>query len=158
MFIAFLEVTRRMLFLTGHTGILSGGGLEYLSLSTLCKCSRGNGLAAIGFGIAPNLRILNFRECSFVKNDAIIRILIACPLLQECYLSYCTKIKLSGSDPRNGCESLSVMYMSHWTNLTSKAVHAFKTTTEGVEIKEEEAMHVTSDSAFTTLSQCIFPL
>ncbi|GJY61438.1 hypothetical protein Tco_0462095, partial [Tanacetum coccineum] len=43
---------------TGVSRILSGGGLEYLNLSRGKR--KGDGLAAIGLGLASNLKILDF--------------------------------------------------------------------------------------------------
>ncbi|KAI3678628.1 hypothetical protein L6452_37928 [Arctium lappa] len=161
----------------GVTGILSGGGLEYLSLSSLRKCSRRHGLAAIGLGIAANLKILNLRKCSFVTDDAIIRISKGCPLLQEWILSYCSKIGVYGWGSiglhcrnlerldvsgcknlcnagflalGNGCERLSVIYKSRCPKITPWGIFFFKIMKETVVIKEEEAMHVTPIWAFTT--------
>nr|GEW96598.1 hypothetical protein [Tanacetum cinerariifolium] len=67
----------------GVGGILSGGGLEYLNLHRLQKRIDGNGLEAIGLGLASNLKILNFYMCNFVEEAAIIEISRGCPLLQE---------------------------------------------------------------------------
>ncbi|GJY22702.1 RNI-like superfamily protein [Tanacetum coccineum] len=55
----------------------------------------GDGLAAIGLGLASNLKIL-FYECRFIKDDAIIEISKRCPLLQEWNLSVCVQIGIRG--------------------------------------------------------------
>ncbi|XP_071738037.1 F-box/LRR-repeat protein 12-like [Rutidosis leptorrhynchoides] len=60
---------------TGVIEILSGGGLEYLNLSSPDKESTlGKGLGIIGLGYGANLKILDLEECKFIEDDDVIRI------------------------------------------------------------------------------------
>nr|XP_043638306.1 F-box/LRR-repeat protein 12-like [Erigeron canadensis] len=83
---------------TGIAEMLSGGGFKYLSFACF-KCIEGNGLATIGSGLAPNLKVLDFHNCDFVTDDVILSISQGCPSLQEWNLSYCGYISTSGYDP-----------------------------------------------------------
>ncbi|KAL7603587.1 hypothetical protein Lser_V15G16215 [Lactuca serriola] len=162
----------------GVTGILSGGGLEYLNLSCLHKCSRGDGFIAIGLGIGANLRILDLSTCSFVTDDVISRISKGCPLLEEWNLSGCTEVDYSGWVSIglhcrnlvrlhvNGCEKLDdrgllallkncnrlqVIYLTKCTsNITRSGIRIFKKRRKGVEIKKEQVTQITPCWAFIT--------
>ncbi|KAI3806209.1 hypothetical protein L1987_22106 [Smallanthus sonchifolius] len=141
-------------FAMGLTEVLSGGGLEYLNLASHTKYIRGHGLAEIGLGVAANLKILKFRGCRFVKDDAIISISKGCPLLQEWNLTFCENITISGwksiglhcqSLERihvsrclklcdrgllalgNGCRQLSVIFMKDCRLVTPSGIELFKT-------------------------------
>ncbi|XP_071708178.1 F-box/LRR-repeat protein 12-like [Rutidosis leptorrhynchoides] len=84
------------------TGLLSGDGLEYLIVFNLrknlnmSKNMNEAGLAAIGSGIARNLKILCFGFDSYVTDDCITNISKGCPFLQELILVYCKGIGLPG--------------------------------------------------------------
>ncbi|XP_071707975.1 F-box/LRR-repeat protein 12-like [Rutidosis leptorrhynchoides] len=81
------------------TGLLSGGGVEYLivsNLNILCSKNEQRGLAAIGSGMGKNLKILSFYDGSFVTDECIMRISKGCPLLQELKLSRCSGIGFPG--------------------------------------------------------------
>ncbi|KAK9059488.1 hypothetical protein SSX86_020190 [Deinandra increscens subsp. villosa] len=151
----------------GILGILSGGGLEYLNVSSLSWCIRGDGLRAIGGGFGKNLRILNFRLCRTVGDETIMEISKGCPLLKEWNLSLCTEIRLSGWESigincrnlerlhvsgcrhlcdrgllalRNGCERLSVIYITRCQKVSSLAITLFKIARWDVDMKLEEVM------------------
>ncbi|KAI3694751.1 hypothetical protein L1987_77721 [Smallanthus sonchifolius] len=151
----------------GIVGILSGGGLEYLNVSSLSWCIRGDGLRAIGGGFGKNLRTLNLRLCRTVGDETIMEISKGCPLLQEWNLSLCTGIGLAGWESigiychnlekihvngcrglcdrgllalRNGCERLSVIYITRCQRVSSLAVTLFKIARWDVELKLEEVM------------------
>ncbi|GJU75920.1 hypothetical protein Tco_1272990, partial [Tanacetum coccineum] len=57
---------------TGVSRILSGGGLEYLNLSRGKR--KGDGLAAIGLGLASNLKILDFVLGNGCKRLSLLKI------------------------------------------------------------------------------------
>nr|GEV80591.1 hypothetical protein [Tanacetum cinerariifolium] len=138
----------------GISQILSGGGLEYLSLCNLNKCTRGHGLGAIGSGVAANLKILDLKMCTSVTDDAIISISKGCPLLQEWNLSFCDEIGYPGWESiglycdnlktlhvnkcvklcdrgllalGNGCKRLSVLYMTECLLVTRYGIRILKT-------------------------------
>nr|XP_043621542.1 F-box/LRR-repeat protein 12 [Erigeron canadensis] len=151
----------------GVMGILSGGGLEYLNVSSLCWSIQGDGLRAIGGGLGTNLRILNFRVCRTISDETILQISKGCPLLQEWNLSLCTEIGLMGWESiglycnnleklhvhgcrglcdrgllalRNGCKRLSVIYITRCQQVSSLAITVFKIARWDVEIRLEEVM------------------
>ncbi|MFS7944930.1 putative leucine-rich repeat domain superfamily [Helianthus anomalus] len=151
----------------GIMGILSGGGLEYLNVSSLSWCIRGDGLRAIGGGFGKNLRTLNFRLCRTVSDETIMEISKGCPLLKEWNLSLCTEIKLTGWESigkychnleklhvngcrglcdrglialRNGCKRLSVVYITRCQQVSMLAITLFKIARWDVEMKLEEVM------------------
>ncbi|KAM0044578.1 putative leucine-rich repeat domain superfamily [Helianthus debilis subsp. tardiflorus] len=122
---------------TDLTEVLSGGGLEYLNIAFNYHIM-GYGLAAVGSGVAANLKTLNLSGCSFVTDYVIIRISKGCPFLQEWNLASCKNITISGWEwiglycqslerihvngclklcgrgllaLGNGCKHLSVIYM-----------------------------------------------
>ncbi|PWA53327.1 leucine-rich repeat domain, L domain-like protein [Artemisia annua] len=160
----------------GFTEILSGGGLEYLNLASHSKFLEGRGLAAIGLGVAANLKILNLYMCSFVTDDAIISISKGCPLLQEWNLTNCNNVMLSGWESiglhcqslerihvsgcsklcdegllalGNGCRRLSVIYMKQCSQITSDAIQLFKIQRKDVEISEKVMAKNVPSWAFT---------
>ncbi|GJY54250.1 leucine-rich repeat domain, L domain-like protein [Tanacetum coccineum] len=109
----------------GVGGILSGGGLEYLNLYRLQKRNQGNGLEAIGLGLASNLKILNFYMCNFVEEAAIIEISRGCPLLQEWNLSHCHKIGMSGWESIGlHCKNLERLHVTGCKNLCDRGLLA----------------------------------
>ncbi|XP_071708040.1 F-box/LRR-repeat protein 12-like [Rutidosis leptorrhynchoides] len=92
--LTYLEADSRTLYPTGY---LSGAGLEYLKVFNFSKLYKDErGLAAIGSGIAKNLKVLSFWARSFVTDDSIIKISKGCPLLQELNLAFCIGIGLRG--------------------------------------------------------------
>ncbi|XP_071723332.1 F-box/LRR-repeat protein 12 [Rutidosis leptorrhynchoides] len=151
----------------GVMDILSGGGLEYVNVSSLSWCVRGNGLKAIGGGFGANIKILNFRVCRFVNDEMIMVISKGCPLLKEWNLSLCTEIGFSGWESiglycdnlekihvngcrrlcdrgiaalRNGCKRLSIMYITRCREVSQLAITMFQHARFDVEIKFEEVM------------------
>lgn len=151
----------------GIMGIISGGGLEYLNVSSLSWCIWGDGLRAIGCGLGTNIRILNFRLCRNIGDETIIEISKGCPLLKEWNLSLCSEIWLAGWESigmhcnnleklhvngcrglcdrgllalRNGCKHLSDIYITRCQRVSSLAITLFKVARWDVEIKLEEVM------------------
>ncbi|PWA35324.1 hypothetical protein CTI12_AA610520 [Artemisia annua] len=162
---------------TGVGGILSGGGLEYLNLHHLQERIEGNGLEAIGLGLASNLKVLNFYMCNFVEDAAIIEISRGCPLLLEWNLSYCEKIGIAGWESiglhcnnlerlhvigcknlcdsgllalGNGCKHLSVIYINNYQQITPSGFLNFKKQKSGVEISYKFIWNILPSWAFTT--------
>ncbi|XP_076904943.1 F-box/LRR-repeat protein 12-like [Bidens hawaiensis] len=165
--LACLEADSCKLEPEGILGILSGGGLEYLNVSSLSWCVRGDGLRAIGHGLGRNIKILNFRLCRTVGDETIMEISKGCPLLKEWNLSLCTEIGVSGWESigkycdnlervhvngcrgfcdrgllalRNGCKRLSVIYITRCQRVSSLAIAMFKMARWDVEMKPEEVM------------------
>ncbi|XP_071738034.1 F-box/LRR-repeat protein 12-like [Rutidosis leptorrhynchoides] len=148
---------------TGVIEILSGGGLEYLNLSSPDKKSTlGKGLATIGLGYGANLKLLELQNCNFVDDNDVISISKGCPLLKEWDLSYCTKVGLRGWESiglycqklqilhlngcgefcdrgllslGNGCKRMSVIYMANCSRITSDGISAFKLQRQDVKIE-----------------------
>ncbi|XP_071708179.1 F-box/LRR-repeat protein 12-like [Rutidosis leptorrhynchoides] len=150
------------------TGFLSGGGLEYLVVVfhhiekkiQKYKNEIELGLAAIGSGIAKNLKILHFDYYSYVTDDCIIKVSMGCPFLQELKLVDCTGLGLPGwvsiglhcqnletlhvNSVENLCDrgllalghccKLSVLYMYYCPQITSVGIHEFKTQRPDVNI------------------------
>lgn len=162
--LAYLQVDCCAIDPVGISKILSGGGLEYLSLCNLNKCTRGHGLGAIGSGVAANLKILDLRMCTSVTDDAIISISKGCPLLQEWNLSFCDEIGYPGWESiglycddlktlhvnkcvklcdrgllalGNGCKRLSVLYMTECRLVTRYGIRIFKSLRADVEISKK---------------------
>ncbi|XP_071715134.1 F-box/LRR-repeat protein 12-like [Rutidosis leptorrhynchoides] len=65
---------------TGVSQIVSGGGLEYLNISSPNRLIV---LEPIGLGFCSKLKFLNIAYCSFVDDDVIVKISRGCPLLQD---------------------------------------------------------------------------
>ncbi|XP_043696995.1 F-box/LRR-repeat protein 12 [Telopea speciosissima] len=167
--LTFLEADSCKLDPEGILGVVSGGGLEYLNVSALSSCIRGDGLAAIGAGFAMRLRILNLRMCRSVSDESVVAIAKGCPALHEWNLALCHEVKLSGWEAvgfnchnleilhvnrcrnlcdrgfqalRDGCNRLSVLYMHRCCCVTVTAIELFKYIRGNVKIKEEELMYI----------------
>ncbi|KAI3977601.1 hypothetical protein MKX01_000514 [Papaver californicum] len=125
----------------GISGLVSGGGLEYLNLSDLFWCIHGDGLARIGQGLAVNLRVLNLRMCRNASNEAIMMISKGCPELQEWSLAFCWNCNnlevlhvnrcrnfcdRGLQSLRDGCKRLSKLHMNHCVRVTKLAIESFK--------------------------------
>lgn len=164
-----LEAESCKLEVEGIGDVVSGGGLQYLNVSSLLSHIRGNGLAHIGLGSAAGLLVLNLRLCRDVGDESIITISRGCPLLEEWNLSLCHGVKISGWESialysnnlqrlhvnrcrnfcdhslqalRQGCQKLAVLYMGLCFRITPTAVELFKLYRGEVEIKGEEIMSV----------------
>lgn len=173
--LTYLEAESCKLEPEGILGILSGGGLEYLSMSSLSWCIHGDGLAAIGAGFATRLRILNFRLCRTIDDESIAAIAKGCPLLQEWNLALCHEVRISGWESigsncnnlerlhvnrcrnlcdkgfqalRDGCKRLSVLYINPRGRISSTSIELFKLLRGDVKIKEEEVMCIAPSWAF----------
>ncbi|XP_065876209.1 F-box/LRR-repeat protein 12 [Euphorbia lathyris] len=156
----------------GIAGIVSGGGLEYLSMSGISLSIPRDGLAEIGCGLAMRLKILNMRMCRSIGDESIMTIAKGCPLLEEWNLALCHEVRISGWESigmkcnkleklhvnrcrnlcdrglmalREGCKRLSVLYMSTGSRLSPAAILSFKLCRGNVEIKEEEIMFIGPD-------------
>lgn len=173
--LSYLEANSCKLEPDGILGIVSGSGLEYLNVSSLSWCIRGDGLMAIGAGFAKRLKVLDFRLCRTIGDESIVAIAKGCPLIQEWNLALCHEIKILGWEAiglncrnlkrlhvnrcrnlcdggllalRNGCKRLSVLYINRPCNVTSLALELFRLSRGDVEIKEEEIMCIAPDWAF----------
>ncbi|KAK6785957.1 hypothetical protein RDI58_014482 [Solanum bulbocastanum] len=159
----------------GIRSILSGGGIEYLSVSNLTWCTRVNGLAAISVGSAAKLRVLNFRSSRTIGDDCIMTIAKGCPSLQEWNLAICHEVKIAGWESiashchnlktlhvnrcrnlcdrglqalRTGCKRLSILYITRSSQISGVALEIFKLARGNVEVKEEEVMCICPHGAF----------
>ncbi|XP_015162698.1 F-box/LRR-repeat protein 12 isoform X2 [Solanum tuberosum] len=159
----------------GIRSILSGGGIEYLSVSNLTWCTRVNGLVVISVGFAAKLRVLNFRSSRTIGDDCIMTIAKGCPSLQEWNLAICHEVKIAGWESiashchnlktlhvnrcrnlcdrglqalRNGCKRLSILYITRSSQISGVALEIFKLVRGNVEVKEEEVMCICPHGAF----------
>ncbi|XAR60862.1 hypothetical protein NMG60_11034391 [Bertholletia excelsa] len=167
--LSYLEAESCKLEPEGIMGIVSGGGLEYLNISSLSGFIYGDGLAAIGSGFAMRLRVLNLRLCRTIGDESIVAIAKGCPLLQEWNLALCHEVRVSGWESigsncynlqrlhvnrcrnlcdrglqalRDGCKRLQILYISGCSRISSTAMELFKCLRGDVEIKEEEVMSI----------------
>ncbi|OVA05149.1 Leucine-rich repeat [Macleaya cordata] len=172
--LAYVEVVSCNLEPEGILGIVSGGGLEYLDLSSVDVL--GLGLPKIGEGFAMKLRVLNLRICRDVSNEVVMKISKGCPLLQEWNLAHNNQINLHGWEAigsnchnleilhvnlclnlcdrglgalRDGCKRLSVLYMDNrYARISHLAIELFKCRRADVKIMEKEILGVTYKNIF----------
>lgn len=156
----------------GITGIISGGGIEFLNISGASCYIRNDGLVPIGSGIASKLRILNLRMCRTVGDESIKAIAKGCPLLQEWNLALCHEVRVSGWEAvgkwcrnleklhvnrcrnfcdqgllalRSGCKSLQILYMGLNPRVTTTAVEIFRLHRADITLTTEEVMAIGPD-------------
>ncbi|XP_019178427.1 PREDICTED: F-box/LRR-repeat protein 12 [Ipomoea nil] len=173
--LAYVEADSCKLEPDGIRCVLSGGGVEYLSVLNLSWNIRGDGLTAIGTGFASRLRVLNFRFCRTIGDATIVMIARGCPLLQEWNLSLCHEVRILGWRAvgsnclnlktlhvnrcrnlcdqglralRSGCKQLSTLYITRCARLSSTAIEIFKLSRGDVEIIEDEIACIAPKQAF----------
>lgn len=173
--LSYLEADSCKLQPEGILSIVSGGGLEYLSIFNLNWWSTGNDLTAIGSGLVTKLKVLNLRCCRTICDDSIAAIAKGCPLLQEWNLALCHEVRLAGWKSiglnctnmrklhvnrcrnlcdrglvalREGCRQLSVLYISGCRQIPTVSMEIFKILRGNVAIVEEEIMCIAPDWAF----------
>ncbi|GMH25810.1 hypothetical protein Nepgr_027653 [Nepenthes gracilis] len=173
--LVYLEAESCKLEPEGIAAIASGRGLEYLNISNLSWCIRGDGLGKIGAGFATRLKVLNLRLCRSMGSESVAAIAKGCPSLQEWNLAWCHEVRLSGWESialncrnleklhvnrcrnlcdrslmalRNGCRKLSVLYMSGCPRISSNAIEFFRLFRGDVTIKKEEVLTVGPAWAF----------
>ncbi|KAL0390318.1 UNVERIFIED_CONTAM: F-box/LRR-repeat protein 12 [Sesamum calycinum] len=173
--LAYLEADSCKLEPEGISAIVSGGGLEYLNISNLAWCINGHGLTTIDARFISKLRVLNFRLCRTINDDAIVKIAQGCPLLEEWNLALCHEISILGwesigskcrnlerlhvnrcrnlSDQglqalRDGCRRLRKLYLGRCRLISSIAIEMFKYLRNDVQIIDEEIMFIGPDGAF----------
>ncbi|KAL7124615.1 hypothetical protein ABFS83_14G061100 [Erythranthe nasuta] len=159
----------------GMMAIFSGGGLEYLNISSINWWINGHGLSLISARFISKLRALNFRLYRTIGDDAILTISKGCPLLQEWSLALCHGIGIAGWESigsncfnlerlnvngcrylcdeglralRDGCKRLRYLYLGRCRRISSTAIEMFKCLRSDVEIGDEEAMCIAPDWAF----------
>ncbi|XP_071741313.1 F-box/LRR-repeat protein 12-like [Rutidosis leptorrhynchoides] len=100
----------------GVSHIVSGGGLEYLSLGL--SFFNGNRLSTnflldpIGLGFGSKLKYLNI-SASRVDDGVILKISRGCPLLQEWNLTFCGGIEISGWESIGlYCQNLETLHVA----------------------------------------------
>ncbi|KAL0369875.1 UNVERIFIED_CONTAM: F-box/LRR-repeat protein 12 [Sesamum angustifolium] len=167
--LAYLEADSCKLEPEGISAIVSGGGLEYLNISNLAWCINGHGLTTIDARFISKLRVLNFRLCRTIDDDAIVKIAQGCPLLEEWNLALCHEISILGwesigskcrnlerlhvnrcrnlSDQglqalRDGCRRLRKLYLGRCRLISSIAIEMFKYLRNDVQIIDEEIMFI----------------
>lgn len=170
--LAYIEADSCKLEPEGIRAVFSGGGLEYLDISNLSWCIRGHGFTAIDTGFTSKLRVLNFRVCRYIDDDAIVRIARGCPLLREWNLALCHEISLVGWEAiglycctlerlhvnrcrnlcdrglqalRDGCKRLQKLYLGRCCRVSSTAVEMFRLLRGDVQISDEEIMCIAHD-------------
>lgn len=173
--LSYLEADSCKLEPEGILGIVSGGGLEYLNLSSLSWSIWGDGLTAIGAGFTTKLRILDLRLCRTIGDELVFAIAKGCPFLEEWNLALCHEVKLTGWESiglhcrnleklhvnrcrnlcdrglqalRDGCNRLAVLYITRCGRITPLAMELFRCLRGNVEIKEEEVMCIAPNWAF----------
>ncbi|KAK4363680.1 hypothetical protein RND71_018921 [Anisodus tanguticus] len=173
--LTYLEADSCRLEPNGIRIILSGGGLEYLSVSNFTLCTRVDGPVAISVGFAAKLRVLNFRLSRTIGDDCIMAIAKGCPSLQEWNLAICHEVKIAGWESiashchnlktlhvnrcrnlcdrglqalKTGCKRLSVLYVTRCSQISVVALEIFKLARGNVEVKEEEIMCICPHGAF----------
>lgn len=156
----------------GITGIISGGGIEFLNISGVSCYIHKDGLVPIGSGIASKLRILNLRMCRTVGDESIEAIAKGCPMLQEWNLALCHEVKVLGwvaigkwccnlkklhvNRCRNlcdqgllalrcGCMNLQILYMNGNARLTPTAIEMFRLHRADITLRTEEMMVIGPD-------------
>lgn len=167
--LAYLEADSCLLTPDGLFETVSGGGIEYLNVSSLRSWLGADGLDRIGCGLATRLRFLNLRLCRFVSDDSVAAIAKGCPLLEEWSLAVCHEVRVSGWEAvasncknlkslhvnrcrnlcdrglealRNGCTLLRVLYMHGCRRVTSLGLEMFKLQRQDVEVKREECISI----------------
>ncbi|KAM3376289.1 F-box/LRR-repeat protein 12 [Capsicum galapagoense] len=173
--LTYLEADSCRLEPNGIQSILSGGGLEYLSVPNLTLRTRVDGLIAISVGFAAKLRVLNFRCSRTIGDDCITAMAKGCPSLQEWNLAICHEVKTEGWESiglhchnlkiihvnrcrnlldsgmqalRDGCRRLSVLYITGCPQISVVTLEVFKIARGNVKIKEEEIVCICPDGAF----------
>ncbi|XP_057484617.1 F-box/LRR-repeat protein 12-like [Actinidia eriantha] len=132
----------------GVLGIVSGGGLEYLSVSCLSRCVHGDVLAAIGSGFSTRLRVLNFRLCRTIKDESILAIAKRCPLLEDWNLALRHKVKLLAweSISSNFC-NLKRLHVNRCHNLCNLGLQAMRDGYRRLSILHINSCHRISSAA-----------
>lgn len=173
--LAYLEADSCQLEPDGIAGIVSGGGLQYLNVSSLSWCVHGDGLGILGAGFGKRLRFLNMRLCRSVKDDSVSAIAKGCPNLQDWNLALCHEVRVSGWQSialnchkletlhvnrcrnlcdqglqalRNGCKKLSVLHMNGCPRVSSNAIEMFRLFRGEVAINGEEILTIGPAWAF----------
>ncbi|XP_068662078.1 F-box/LRR-repeat protein 12 [Aristolochia californica] len=167
--LTYLEADSCLLNREGLLAAVSGGGLEYLNVSSLRCWSGGDGLDGIGSGFASRLRFLNLRLCRFVGDESVEAIAKGCPLLEEWNLAVCHEVRVRGWQAigsncqnlrilhvnrcqnlcdaglqalQNGCKMLMVLYFHGCRQVTSLGLELFKQARWVVKIRREECVCV----------------
>ncbi|RAL43374.1 hypothetical protein DM860_012515 [Cuscuta australis] len=173
--LSYVEADSCKLEPAGVRALLSGGGVQYLSVLNLSWTIRGDGLTAVGTGFCSRLRVLNFRFCRTIGDETIIMISKGCPLLQEWNLSLCHEVRVQGwravgSNCRHlktlhvnrcrnlsdeglwalgsGCRRLTRLHITRCGLLSSTAIEIFKVSRGDVEISEDEISCIAPPGAF----------
>ncbi|GFP98736.1 F-box/LRR-repeat protein 12 [Phtheirospermum japonicum] len=173
--LVYLEADSCKLDPEGIRAVVSGGGLEYLNISNLSWCVRGHGLADIDSLYVSNLKVLNFRLCRTIGDEAIVKIATGCPLLEEWNLALCHEVRIEGWESiglncrrlerlhvnrcqnlcdqglrglRDGCKRLRRLYLGRCRRLSWTAVEMFKCLRGDVRIVDEEVMCIAPEWAF----------
>ncbi|XP_071705552.1 F-box/LRR-repeat protein 12-like [Rutidosis leptorrhynchoides] len=161
--LTYLSADARVLY---PTGLLSGGGLEYLIIYDRDNNPKNKDcLLKIGSGMAKNLKILSFLRGSYVDDDIIVNVTKGCPLLQELHLTYCKGIRdrgwlsiglhcqnletlhvnkakyltTKGLRALTNCSKLSVLYINDCPLIDSYDIHEFEMKRPDVKIIEDDA-------------------
>ncbi|KAI3461765.1 hypothetical protein Pfo_018428 [Paulownia fortunei] len=125
--LAYLEADSCKLEPEGILAIVSGGGLEYLNISNLSWCIHGPDLVAIDAGFISKLRVLNFRLCRTIGDDAIVKIAQGCPLLEEWNLALCHEIRMVGWESiGSNCRNLERLHVNRCRNLCDQGLQALR--------------------------------
>ncbi|ONK57869.1 uncharacterized protein A4U43_C09F5040 [Asparagus officinalis] len=125
--LSYLEADSCVLSPEGLSGVVRGGGLEYLNLSNLRYWNGVDGLGAIGDGFATSLRFLNLRMCRFVSDDSVVAIAKGCPLLEEWSLAVCHEVRTTGwAAIGSDCKSLKVLHVNRCRNFCDRGLQSLR--------------------------------
>ncbi|KAG8371623.1 hypothetical protein BUALT_Bualt13G0107500 [Buddleja alternifolia] len=171
----YLEADSCKLEPEGITAIVSGGGLEYLNISNLRWCIRGHGFGVIDSQFIARLKVIDFRLCRTIDDEAVVKIARGCPLLEEWNLALCHEIRIGGWRSigsncgnlkqlhvnrcqnlcdqglvalRDGCRRLRKLYLGRCRQIGWTTIEMFKCLRSDVQIVNEEVMCIAPDWSF----------
>lgn len=173
--LTFLEADSCKFEPEGIRAIFSGGGVQYLNVSNLSWCVRGHGFGEIDTGSVSNLRVLNFRLCRTIGDEAVVKIARGCPFLEEWNLALCHDVTVVGWEAigahcsslkrlhvnrcrnlcdrglqalRDGCKRLVRLYWGRCPRVSCAAVETFKLLRGNVQVTDEEVVCIAPDGVF----------
>ncbi|KAJ1275105.1 hypothetical protein BS78_05G110700 [Paspalum vaginatum] len=150
--LCYLEAESCMFYPDGLLDVVSGGGLEYLSLHKLGSSTGLDGLGSLAF--AKSLRILNLRMCRYLTDDSVVAIASGCPLLEEWNLAVCHGVHLPGwSAIGLYCNNLRVLHVNRCRNICNQSLLAL-----GDGCPCLEVLHINSCAKITYIGLDLFSI
>lgn len=150
--LCYLEAESCMLSPDALFDVVSGGGLQYLSLHKLGSSTGLDGLGSIA--CAKNLCILNLRMCRYLTDDSVAAIANGCPLLEEWNLAVCHGVHLPGwSAIGLYCKKLRVLHVNRCRNICDQSLLAL-----GDGCPRLEILHINSCPKITYNGLALFTI